>query len=99
MTIARVIQVSGIPEGSGPPPEVQAAAEEIRACDGCEGMYLLRNSQTGHGLSVTLWRDQAALDASLSPASSGVLKTANDVARERGVSSSGETVYDIVTAR
>jgi hypothetical protein len=92
MTIARVVHVSGLRDN--PPPEAIKVIEALRATDGCEGMYTLRNSQTGEGLGINLWRDQDALDAAADQ-----IKAANEVATKNGLSISSIATYDIVTER
>jgi heme-degrading monooxygenase HmoA len=68
MSVARVVYVSGVPEevrGEGNWPDAQKIAEFIQAQDGLEHSYLLRNREKGEGLSVTVWRDEAALEAAM----------------------------------
>jgi hypothetical protein len=42
---------------------VRDVIEATRALDGCEGIVVLRDSGSGDGFAVALWRDQAAIDA------------------------------------
>lgn len=41
----------------------EAAMAEARAMDGCEGLVAVTDPSTGESISITLFRDQAALDA------------------------------------
>jgi hypothetical protein len=61
MSIAQVLHVSGGPGvGATPPPETVKMTEATKALDGCERIYTMANSQTGEGMAVIVWRDEAA---------------------------------------
>jgi hypothetical protein len=89
MSIARVIHVSGVT--GNPPPDALKAVEAIRAADGCEHMYALREGQTDQGLGIVIWRDQAALDAA-----SEVIEAARRVST---LTVESMKVYDVVAER
>jgi hypothetical protein len=62
MSIAQVSTISG--DLADPPSEeMTKRAEAIKAIDGCEHVYGLRNSSGGPGLGILIWRDRAAMDA------------------------------------
>ena len=92
MTIARVVHISGLT--GEPSEEVIKAIDAIRTSDGCEGMYAFRKGQASDGMSVSLWRDQEALDQAM-----GTIKAANEAAIERGLTIASAEVYDVVAQR
>jgi Antibiotic biosynthesis monooxygenase len=95
MSIARVVHASGFPTGDPPaPPRVNEALDALRAVDGCEGMYAFRNSQSGEGMSVTIWRDAAALESAQDQ-----IDLLRKLAAGNGVSSISAVTYDIVRER
>jgi hypothetical protein len=56
--------VSGGPQaGATPPDEAAKMTEATKALDGCEHIYMLANGQTGEGMVVIVWRDEAAMKA------------------------------------
>jgi hypothetical protein len=59
MSIARSVHISGL-TGRETPPEIIKVTDDIRAADGCKGMYSVGNAETGEGMNLTLWRDQEA---------------------------------------
>jgi hypothetical protein len=64
MSIAQVLNVSGGPQAGATPPEDAAKmAEATKALDGCEHIYMLANTQTGEGMVIMAWRDEAAMKA------------------------------------
>ena len=61
--IAEVRTIRG-PAAQGEPSELaQRAMKETRAADGCEGLYVLTDSRGGDGIAITVWRDEAAMNA------------------------------------
>jgi hypothetical protein len=92
MSIARITHASGFT--GNPPPEALQAVEALRATDGCEHMYQFRNSQNGEGVTVTIWRDEAALDAA-----SEKYEAARKLVTEHGLSIDSMKVYDVVAER
>jgi Antibiotic biosynthesis monooxygenase len=95
MSIARVVHSSGFPTGDPPPPPgVDEALDALRAADGCEGMYAYRDSQSGEGISVTIWRDAAALEAAQDR-----IDVLRKLAAANGISAVLATTCDIVRQR
>jgi heme-degrading monooxygenase HmoA len=95
MSIARVVHASGFPTGEPPaPPKVNEALDALRAAEGCEGMYAFRNSQSGKGMSVTIWRDAAALEAAQEQ-----IDVLRKLAAGNGISNISAVTYDIVRKR
>jgi hypothetical protein len=64
VSVAQVLNVSGGPPAEATPPDEAAKmTEATKALDGCEHIYMLANSQTGEGMVVIAWRDEAAMKA------------------------------------
>ena len=64
MSIAQVLNLSGGPgAGSAVPEEANKIVEITKALDGCEHIYSMANNQTGDGMAIIVWRDQAAMKA------------------------------------
>ena len=42
---------------------VAEASAKARQADGCEGILILRDPDSGEGLAITMFRDQASADA------------------------------------
>jgi len=96
MMIARVFQQS---TPAGPVnEEIRKSQEEAfatgRQAEGCEGMIMLRDTSTGEGLTISLWRDQAAADAYNATSE----KLRNDAEQAHGYKSVGPRVYSEVIA-
>ena len=63
MSVAQVLNVSGANVSDTPPEEATKMAVAIKAMDGCEHIYALGNTTGGPGLSILVWRDEAAMKA------------------------------------
>lgn len=65
--IAQVFRMPSPPQGVEGSPETQQfaqdAAKRQRDVEGCEGIFIMANRATGETLAVTLWRDEAAMQA------------------------------------
>jgi hypothetical protein len=62
MSVAQVLHLSGTPETA--PPEVQDVLAALKAMDGFEHLYTLRNGD-GESLGIQVWRDKVALEAAI----------------------------------
>jgi hypothetical protein len=101
MSVARVLNVSGVPgemRGTGEPPEdARKIVEFTKAQDGCEHVFLLRNTAAGEGLSINVWRDQAALEAAIKRMDDDdVVQAARARLQSQGVTVTPGPVYDFV---
>jgi quinol monooxygenase YgiN len=94
MSIAQVLNVSGGPQADATPPEEAAKmTEATKALDGCVHIYMLGNSQTGEGMVVIAWRDEAAMKAAADH-----IAADNDTLKDLlAVSIKPGPVYDIFT--
>jgi hypothetical protein len=68
MSVAQVVYAHVTGWTGDPPPEAQAIIERIKAGDGFEGAYGVRNG--GRSMSIHVYRDRAALEAALKRAMS-----------------------------
>jgi hypothetical protein len=94
MPIAQVSNISVTDDFRANPPteEITKRAEAIRAIDGCEHVYALRNSTGGPGLGILIWRDQAALDAAADQIASNRAEV-----QALGMTITTTAVYDVFT--
>jgi hypothetical protein len=91
MAIAQVSNISG--NLTDPPSEEMAKrAEAIKAIDGCEHIYGLRNSTGGPGLGILIWRDREAMEAAAAQMASNRTEM-----QELGITITTDGVYDTFT--
>jgi hypothetical protein len=70
---------------------IAEATAQARKADGCEAVITLADATTGEGLSITLFRDQAAVDAFDS-----LRQTLTNQADEMGAKVSVPRVYEVL---
>ena len=62
--IAQVFRLPPPPQGTPENRQIaQDAAKRQRDVEGCEGIVIMSHRATGENLAVTLWRDEAAMNA------------------------------------
>jgi hypothetical protein len=93
MSVAQVLNVSGItPTGQGPPADDERI-KVVKALDGLEHIYTLGNTGTGAGMTIIVWRDKAAMEAGAAQQQ----KSRSEVQQDLGVSIRTSAVYDTFT--
>jgi hypothetical protein len=94
MSIAQLSNISVTDDFRANPPseEMRKRAEAIRAIDGCEHVYSLRNTNGGASVSILIWRDQAALEAAAAQIASNRAEV-----QALGMTITTEAVYDVFT--
>jgi hypothetical protein len=91
MSIAQVSNISG--NLTDPPSaEMTKRAEAIKAIDGCEHIYGLRNSTGGPGLGILIWRDREAMEAAAAQMASNRTEM-----QDLGITITTDAVYDTFT--
>jgi hypothetical protein len=91
MPIAQVSTIAG--NLTDPPSEEMAKrAAAIKAIDGCEHVYGLRNSAGGPGLGILIWRDRQAMEAAAAHMASNRAEM-----KDLGVTITTDAVYDTFT--
>jgi len=94
--LAQVLNVSGtstVPDETALA-KTQPMAEVSRKLDGCEGLYAMTDSASGSGITIILWRDQAAMQAAADH-----LAADNETIKDLiGVTITAGPVYDTVTS-
>jgi RNA 3'-terminal phosphate cyclase len=94
MSIAQVSNISVTDDFRANPPaeEITKRAEAIRAIDGCEHVYALRNSTGGPGLGILIWRDREAMEAAAAQMASNRAEV-----QALGMTITTDAVYDTFT--
>jgi hypothetical protein len=91
MSVAQVLNVSGLPPGGPPAEEAQKMVEATRTLDGFEHVYSLFNPSDGTGMVILVWRDKACMEAAVA------LRAKNEaqITANHGIAFSPGPVYEV----
>jgi hypothetical protein len=91
VSIAQVLNASGIGPGGPPAEEAGKMVEAIKAFDGFEHLYSLFNPSDGTGMIILVWRDKACMEAAVA------LRAKNEaqITANHGIAFSPGPVYQV----
>jgi hypothetical protein len=91
VSVAQVLNASGISPGGPPAEEAQKMVEAIKALDGFEHVYSLFNPSDGTGMIILVWRDKACMEADVALRA----KSEAQITADHGIAFRPGPVYEV----
>jgi hypothetical protein len=91
VSVAQVLNASGISPDGPPAEEAQNMVEAIKAFGGFEHVYSLFNPSDGTGMIILVWRDKACMEAAVALRA----KSEAQITANHGIAFSPGPVYEV----